>query len=130
MKALNRVTLIGLVGKEPEIRNTTTGKKIANFTMAMSDKYKDKEGNQQEHTEWVNIVVYNPSLVGVIEKYINKGSKLFVEGCFQTRKWTDKSGADRYTTEVVLKAYSGDIILLDGKKQESQAGFIEDEIPF
>jgi len=114
MSGLNRVTLIGNVGREPEIRSTQGGTRIANFTVATNERWKDRaSGEQKERVEWHRIVVFNEHLVGIVERFVNKGSKLLVEGKMQTRKWTDNNGIERYTTEVVLAAYSGQILLLD-----------------
>lgn len=111
---LNRAQLIGHVGQKPEIRSTQTGGRIANFSLATSERWKDRaSGEQQERTEWHRIVVFNEHLVAVVERFVGKGSKLFVEGKLQTRKWADNSGVERYTTEIVLAAYGGQIVLLD-----------------
>jgi len=111
--SLNRVELIGNVGKDPEIKTTQAGMKIVNLTLATSESWTDKaSGEKKERTEWHRVVVFNDGLAGVIEKYVRKGSKIFVEGQLQTRKWTDQSGADRYSTEVVLQSFRGQIILL------------------
>ena len=110
--SLNRVELIGHLGRDPEIRNTQNGKRVASMSLAVSETWKDKSGQKQEKTEWVPIVIFNDGLVGVVEKYVKKGDKLYIEGAFKTRKYTDKSGNERYTTEVVLSAYSGTLIML------------------
>jgi single-strand DNA-binding protein len=116
MSSLNKVTLIGNLGKDPEIRKTQDGRSIANFSLAMSESWKDKNtGEKKEKTEWINVVVFSEGLVGVVEKYVHKGSKIFIEGQLQTRKWQDKDGSDRYTTEVVLQNFKSNLILLDGK---------------
>ena len=114
--SMNRVTLVGNVGKDPEIRSLQNGGKVANFSVATSEQWKDKNGEKQERTEWHNCVVWNEGLVGVIEKYVKKGSKLLVEGQMQTRKWQDQSGADRWSTEVVLSGFGGQLILLGDAK--------------
>lgn len=113
--SINKVVLVGNVGKDPEIRHTNTGKKIANFSLATSDSWKDASGQKQEKTEWHRIVVFNPNLSDFVEKYIHKGSKLYIEGSLQTRKWTDNSGSEKYVTEVVIGHYKGEIVLLDGR---------------
>jgi single-strand DNA-binding protein len=116
MASLNKVTLIGNLGKAPEIRKTQSGKPIASFSIATSESWKDKQtGEKKEKTEWHNIVVFNEGLAGVVERYVKKGSKVYIEGALQTRKWQDKDGHDRYTTEVVLQGYSGALIMLDGR---------------
>lgn len=114
-KSLNRVQLIGNVGRDPEIRRTQAGKPIANLRIATTDSWKGSDGERHEKTEWHSVVVFQEGLCGVIEKWVRKGSRLMVEGQLQTRKWTDQQGQDRYSTEVVLSAYNGQIILLDGK---------------
>jgi len=114
---LNVCNFIGNLGAEPEIRTTQNGGKIANLRLAVSEKWKDRNGEQQEKTEWVSVVVFSDGLVGVIERYITKGSKLFVSGKMQTRKWTDQSGNDRYSTEIVLQGFDAKLVMLDGPKQ-------------
>lgn len=112
MASLNRVTLIGNLGRDPEFRSGATGSRFATFSIATSEQWKDKNsGEKKERTEWTNIVVFNEHLVPIIEK----GSKLYVEGALQTRKWTDQAGVDRYSTEVVLAAFRGAIVLLDSQ---------------
>lgn len=116
MASLNKVMLIGNLGKDPEIRKTQSGKPIANFSIATSETWKDKTtGEKKEKTEWHNIVVFNEGLAGVVERYVKKGSKVYIEGALQTRKWQDKDGNDRYSTEIVLQAYNGQLIMLDGR---------------
>lgn len=115
MSSLNKVTLIGNVGADPEIRSTQSGDKIASIRLATSERWKNKDGEKQERTEWHSVVVFNEGLVKVVEGYVRKGSKLYIEGQLQTRKWTDKDGADRYSTEVVLQRYRGEIVLLSEK---------------
>ncbi len=114
--SLNKVTLIGNVGRDPEIRTTQAGKKIASFSIATSGKWRTREGEQQERTEWHRISVFSEGLVGVIEKYIKRGSKLYIEGQLQTRKWQDQQGNDRYNTDVVLQGFSSQLIMLDGRR--------------
>ncbi len=115
MSSLNKVTLIGRVGKDPEINTSKAGKKLASFSLATSESWKDKQGQKQEKTEWHNVVIYNENLAKIIESYVRKGSQIYIEGQLQTRKWQDKESKDRYTTEVVLQDFRGQIILLDGK---------------
>lgn len=122
MSSLNKVTLIGRVGKDPEILRTQAGKKLASFSLAMSETWKDKNtGEKREKTEWINIVIYNEGIAGVVEKYVHKGSQIYIEGALQTRKWQDKEGKDRYTTEVVLQGFNGQLTLLDGKAKTDNA---------
>jgi single-strand DNA-binding protein len=114
--SINKVILIGNLGKAPEIRATQDGREIANLTLATSESWNDKNsGEKREKTEWHRIVVFNPGLVTLAKKYLHKGSKIYVEGQLQTRKWTDNTGAEKYTTEVVLQAYNGVITFLDSK---------------
>ena len=140
--SVNKVILIGNVGKDPEIRATQGGVEIANLTLATSEKWKDKNsGEYKEKTEWHKVVVFNPNLVKVIKSYVNKGSKIYVEGSLQTRKWTDQSGAEKYSTEIVLQMFNGTIVLLSGKNEAQeqhsidkgnayQTEELDDEIPF
>ena len=117
MASVNKVILVGNVGRDPEIRNTQNGKEIANMTLATSERWKDKaSGEWKENTQWHRIVVYNEGLVKVCKNYITKGSKIYLEGALQTRKWTDKAGVERESTEVVLQAFNGNIVMLDGKQ--------------
>lgn len=115
--SVNKVVLIGRVGKEPEIRTSAEGKKIANFSIATSESYKDKNGQKQEKTEWTNVAVFNSGLAELVERYVSKGSRIYVEGSLHTRKWTDKSGIERYMTEVVLSGYNCNICLLDANEK-------------
>lgn len=116
MSSLNKVTLIGRVGKDPEIRKTKDGKKIASFSVATSEAWKDKNtGEKREKTEWHNVTCFNEGLAGVIEKYVNKGNKIYVEGSLATEKYTDKDGVEKYTTKIILQNFNGNIILLGGK---------------
>lgn len=109
---INKVTLLGRVGRDPEIRVLRDGGKVANFSMATSETWKDRNGERQERTQWHNIVVWNEGLVKVVENYVSKGDLLYVEGQLETRKWQDQSGNDRYTTEVVLRAFGGTLKLM------------------
>ncbi len=113
--SVNKVILIGNVGKDPEIRETNDGKKIASLSLATSETWKDKNGEKQQKSEWHRIVIFSPGLAEIAEKYVKKGSKLYVSGALKTRKWEDKNGVERYTTEVVLSAFNGELTLLDGK---------------
>lgn len=139
---LNRVQLIGHIGADPEIRRTQSGSPIANLRLATSESWRDKaSGERKEKTEWHSIAVFNEGLCGVIEKYVKKGSKLYIEGQLQTRKWHDQSGNDRYTTEIVLQGFNGNLVMLDGKREgdDKPAGdskpaaggsAFDDQIPF
>ena len=113
---MNRITITGYVGADPEIRTTESGAKVANFSVATTDKWKDKStGEPKERTEWHKCVCWSEGLVGVIERFVQKGTHLLVEGQVQTRKWQDKAGADRYTTEVVMSGYTSKLELLSSK---------------
>jgi single-strand DNA-binding protein len=115
--SLNKVTLIGNLGKDPEIRSFQNGGRAAHFSIATTDSWKDKQsGERKERTEWHQVAIMSDGLVTVAEKYLKKGSKVYIEGKLETRKWTDKDNQERYTTEVVLRPYSGELIMLDGRK--------------
>ena len=152
--SVNKVILIGRLGNDPEVRATGSGGKIVSFSVATSDKWTDKHsGERQERTEWNRVVVFNEQLAGVAEKYLSKGSMVHLEGALKTRKWTDNGGVERYTTEVVLAQYRGELTLLgdaQGNRDEGRAmqrrrepamsgasaggglggGDLDDEIPF
>jgi len=145
--SLNEVTLIGNLGRDPEIRTTRDGKEIANFSLATSEVWKDKAtGEKKEKTEWHNIVIFSEGLTRIAKTYLKKGSKIYLKGQLQTRKWADNTGQDRYTTEVVLQNFNATLILLDSKTGagESMSSFessgdhknnfdsigLNDEIPF
>jgi len=125
--SLNKVCLIGNVGQDPEIRSTQTGGKIANFSVATTENWKDKStGEKKSKTEWHRIVVFQEGLVGVIESYVKKGSKLYIEGSLQTRKWTDNAGVEKYTTEIVLQGYSCRMEMLGGRDSSSSSDGYEE----
>jgi single-strand DNA-binding protein len=114
--SVNKVILIGNLGREPEIRSTQDGTRVANLSVATSESWRDKNsGERRERTEWHRVVIFNDRLVEVVEKYLHKGSKVYLEGALQTRKWTDQSGQERYTTEVVLQRYRGELTMLDSR---------------
>ena len=114
--AINKVLLIGNVGRDPEIRTVNNGGEIALFSLATTDSWKDKStGERKDKTEWHRIVVYNSGLVGIVKSYVKKGSKLYIEGSLQTRKWVDNQGVERQVTEVVLQGYNCNIQMLDSK---------------
>ncbi len=122
--SVNKVILIGNVGKDPEIRQSADGRKIVNLTIATSDTWKDKNsGERKEKTEWHRVVIFNAGLAGIAERYVKKGTKLYVEGSLQTRKYTDGNGVEKYTTEVVLGNYSGEMTLLDSRGSSSDSAF-------
>lgn len=115
--SINKVTLIGNLGANPDIRTLSSGDRVANMSLATSEQWVDKNtGENREKTEWHRVVVYGNGLVSVIEKYLKKGSKIYVEGKLETRNYTDKNGVDRYTSEVVIKPYAGELSMLSGIK--------------
>ena len=138
--SLNKVMLIGNLGRDPEVRFSQSGDKITNLNLATSEKWKDKAtGEQREKTEWHRIVIFNKGLAGVAEKYLKKGSKIYVEGMLQTRKWTDNSGVDKYTTEIVLQNFHGELVMLNKVTETDTPPSdmprtliidVDDEIPF
>lgn len=112
---LNQVQIIGNLGRDPESRSFQNGGKVVNLNVAVSEKWKDKNsGEQKERTEWVTVAIFGEGLANVAERYLKKGSKVFVQGKMQTRKWQDNSGADRYSTEVVLQGFDAKLVMLDG----------------
>jgi single-strand DNA-binding protein len=114
--SVNKVILVGNVGRDPEIRRTQDGRPIANLSLATSESWRDKvTGERKERTEWHRVVVFNENLCKIIEQYVKKGSKLYIEGALQTRKWTDQAGVEKYSTEVVLQGFNGNMTLLDGR---------------
>src|SRR5213080_2880818 len=120
MAGVNKVILVGNLGADPEARSLNNGGEVVNMRVATSEQWKDKDGNRQERTEWHNVVIFNENLGRVAKSYLRKGSKIYLEGQIQTRKWTDQSGNDRYTTEIVLQKFRGELVLLDSR--ESGAG--------
>jgi single-strand DNA-binding protein len=124
--SVNKVILVGNVGKDPEIRRTQDGRPIANINLATSETWRDKNtGERKERTEWHRVVVFNEGLCKVVEQYVKKGSKLYIEGQLQTRKWTDQSGVEKYSTEVVLQNFSHTLTMLDGARNGAVAGMAE-----
>jgi single-strand DNA-binding protein len=114
--SVNKVILVGNLGRDPEVRSTQDGTKVANLSLATSENWKDKNsGERRERTEWHRVVIFNERLADVAEKYLKKGSKVYIEGQLQTRKWTDQSGTEKYTTEVVLQRFRGELTMLDGR---------------
>jgi single-strand DNA-binding protein len=149
--SVNKVILVGNLGKDPEVRRMTSGEPVVNLSLATSESWRDKaSGERKEKTEWHRVVIFNKNLAEVAEKYLRKGSKVYVEGQLQTRKWTDKDGAEKYSTEVVLQNFRGELTMLDGRNGgeggggnfgggrsgagEAPASFqrdeMDDEIPF
>jgi len=144
--SVNKVILVGNLGRDPEVRRMTSGDPVVNLSVATSETWRDKaSGERKEKTEWHRVGIFNKNLAEVAEKYLRKGSKVYVEGQLQTRKWTDKDGQEKYSTEVVLQNFRGELTMLDGKGEgggggprggasESPASFqrddLDDEIPF
>ena len=134
---INKVILVGNIGKDPEIRTTQDGSKIASFSLATTESWTEKDSGQKAtRTEWHRVVVFNQNLADLVEKYVSKGTKLYVEGQLQTRKWTDAQGVERYTTEIVLSRFRGEIVIFDGKSDgaisfnQPVSSQFDDEIPF
>ena len=142
--SVNKVILVGNLGKDPEVRRMTSGDPVVNLSIATSESWRDKaSGEKKEKTEWHRVVIFNKNLADVAEKYLKKGAKVYVEGQLQTRKWTDKDGAEKYSTEVVLQNFRGELTMLDGRSGEGggtrgageapasfQRDEMDDEIPF
>ena len=143
MASVNKAILVGHLGKDPEIRATNNGDKIANLSVATSESWRDKvSGERKDKTEWHKVVIFNEGLAKVAESYLRKGSKVYIEGALQTRKWTDKDGVEKYSTEIVLQKHRGELVLLDSKGDsdathsradrpaETFNADLDDEIPF
>ena len=123
--SVNKVILVGNLGKDPEVRTTQDGQKIVNLTLATSDTWNDRQtGERKERTEWHRVVIFNDRVGDVAERYLRKGSKVFVEGSLQTRKWTDQSGQERYSTEVVIGRFKGDLTMLDTRGGGADGGSV------
>jgi single-strand DNA-binding protein len=116
MAGVNKVILVGNLGADPEARSLNNGGEVVNLRVATSEQWKDRDGNRQERTEWHQVVIFNENLGRVAKSYLRKGSKVYLEGQLQTRKWTDQSGNDKYTTEVVLQRFRGELVLLDSRE--------------
>ena len=147
MAGVNKVILVGNLGKDPEVRRMTSGEPVVNLSVATSESWRDKaSGERKERTEWHRVVIFNENLAKVAEQYLRKGSKVYLEGQLSTRKWTDKDGAEKYSTEVVLNRFRGELVMLDSRGEggggstgrsgsgEAPASFdrgdMDDEIPF
>jgi single-strand DNA-binding protein len=145
MAGVNKVILVGNLGRDPEVRRMSSGDPVVNLSIATSENWRDKaSGERKERTEWHRVVIFNDNLAKVAEQYLRKGSKVYLEGQLQTRKWTDKDGQEKYTTEVVLQRFRGELVMLDsrgdgaparnGTSEEPQRSFdraeMDDEIPF
>src|SRR5919112_1736431 len=126
--SVNKVILVGNLGKDPEIRRTQDGRPIANLSVATSESWRDKAtGERKEKTEWHRVVIFNEGLCKVAEQYLKKGAKIYVEGALQTRKWTDQSGVEKYSTEVVLQGFNSTLTMLDGRSGGGGGGSFCDE---
>lgn len=126
MASVNKVILVGNLGKDPEVKSMQSGDRVASFPVATSERWKDKAtGERKEKTEWHKVTIFDERLVEIAEKYLRKGSKVYLEGHLQTRKWNDQNGQERYTTEIVLQRFRGDLTLLDAKHDspDSEASF-------
>lgn len=115
MSSVNKVTLVGNLGADPEVKSFPDGGKIVSLRIATTESWKDKSGERKAKTQWHQVSITNTGIAGVAEKYLRKGSKVYIEGQLETRKWQDQSGQDRYTTEVVLRPYRGELVMLDGR---------------
>lgn len=116
MGSVNKAIIVGHVGKDPEIRTTNSGERIANLSVATSETWRDKSsGEKKEKTEWHRVSIFNENIVKVVESYVKKGSSVYIEGAIQTRKWTDKDGAEKYSTEIVVNKFRGELTLLGGR---------------
>ena len=121
--SVNKVILVGNLGKDPEVRSTQDGSKIVNLAVATSETWNDRaSGERKERTEWHRVVIFNDRIADVAEKYLRKGAKIYVEGALQTRKWTDQSGQEKYTTEVVIGKFRGELTMLSGRGEEGGMG--------
>jgi single-strand DNA-binding protein len=125
--SVNKVILVGNLGKDPEIRRTQDGRPIANLSIATSETWRDKAtGERKEKTEWHRVVIFSEPLCKIVEQYLKKGAKVYIEGALQTRKWTDQSGAEKYTTEVVLQGFNSTLTMLEGRGGGGGGSFAED----
>jgi single-strand DNA-binding protein len=121
--SVNKVILVGNLGKDPEVRSTQDGSKIVNLTLATSETWNDRaSGERKERTEWHRVVIFNDRVADVAERFLKKGAKIYVEGALQTRKWTDQQGQERYTTEVVIGRFNGQLTMLDGRSGGGEGG--------
>lgn len=120
--SVNKVILVGNLGRDPDVRTMQNGGKVVNLSLATSETWKDRDGNRQEKTEWHRVVIFNERLGEVAERYLKKGSTIYIEGSLQTRKWTDQSGQEKYTTEVVLQRFRGELTMLGGRNEGGSGG--------
>ena len=122
VSSINKVILVGNLGRDPEVRHTAAGAKIVHLSVATSDVWKDKNGERQEKTEWHRVVIFNPNLADFAERSLKKGSKVYVEGSLQTRKFQDASGQDKFSTEIILGSYRGELVVLEGRADGTPVG--------
>lgn len=128
--SINKVILVGNIGQEPAVRTMQSGQKVVTFSLATSERWRDKQtGEQKEQTEWHRIVIFAPNLVEVAERMLQKGTKLYLEGSLRTRKWQNQQGVDTYTTEVVLNPYAGQMVILAGAKAMGEGGMGSESAP-
>jgi len=127
MAGVNKVILVGNLGADPEARSLNSGGEVVNMRVATSESWKDRDGNRQERTEWHNVVIFNENLGRVAKSYLRKGSKVYLEGQIQTRKWQGQDGNDRYTTEIVLQRFRGELVLLDSAPGGSRSDFSDQD---
>ena len=121
--SLNKVMLIGNLGRDPEVRRTNSGDPVVNLSLATTETWRDKgSGERKERTEWHRVVIFNENLAKVAEQYLRKGAKVYLEGQLQTRKWTDKDGAEKYSTEIVLQRFRGELVMLDSRGEGGSGG--------
>ena len=121
--SVNKVILVGNLGRDPEVRYSQSNQKIVHLSVATSDRWKDRQsGEQRERTEWHRVVIFNENLADVAERYLQKGRSVYLEGQLQTRKWTDQSGQEKYTTEIVLQRFRGELVLLGGGRDDTSSG--------
>lgn len=126
--SVNKVILVGNLGRDPEIRTLNNGEKVANLSLATSEQWRDKStGERKEKTEWHRVVVFNDNIVKVVENYLKKGSTIYVEGSLQTRKWTDQQGVEKYSTEVVIQRFNGQLTMLGGRDGGGSSGGPRDD---
>lgn len=128
--SINKVILVGNLGRDPEVRTMQNGGTVVNLSIATSESWKDQSGERRERTEWHRVVIFNEHLCRVAQQYLKKGSKVYLEGALQTRSWTDQSGTEKFSTEVVLQKYRGELTMLDGRDGGSTGSEPDDEIPF
>lgn len=127
--SVNKVILVGNLGRDPEIRSMQSGDKVANLSIATSERWKDRNGERQERTEWHRVVIFAQPLVSLAEQYLRKGAKIYLEGQLETRKWTDQSGAEKYSTEVVLRPFRSELTMLDSRGEGGGGGFQDNAPP-